>query len=365
MSSQNPYIFTADHCVDSAGAASTMVLYWFFDAVDCADPTTPAAYVLQQGGAALLGRSVAEDWAMVRLYQPPPSGTLFSAWNADPISSGPVIDLHHPKGDLTKFSQGMLDGYAQVQLNDDNGNPQINATLPSVIWSQGVTEGGSSGSGLLTFLASGGYYELRGGLTGGESSCDAPNAPDYFSRFDQMLPKMRDYLAPGTNAPNEAVVIEYYNKGLDDYFMTDIPDEINKLDTGVLVGWERTGLRFLAYTAQVPGTNPVCRFYLAPGYGDSHFYSASPAECAAVVSNPVKFPGWVYEAPNVFYIALPDPNSGACAAGTHPVWRFYHPTVHHRYTDDVVIHDRLRADSTWTAEGYGPDAVIMCSPDGV
>jgi hypothetical protein len=342
-----------------------MNVYWFYDAVDCADPTTPAAYVLQQGGAALLGRSVAEDWAMVRLYQPPPAGTLFSAWNADPISSGPVIDLHHPKGDLTKFSQGMLDGYAQVQLNDDNGNPQINATLPSVIWSQGVTEGGSSGSGLLTFLASGGYYELRGGLTGGESSCDAPNAPDYFSRFDQMLPKMRDYLAPGTNAPNEAVVIEYYNKGLDDYFMTDIPDEINKLDTGVLVGWERTGLRFLAYTAQVPGTNPVCRFYLAPGYGDSHFYSASPAECAAVANNPVKFPGWVYEAPNVFYIALPDPNSGACAAGTHPVWRFYHPTVHHRYTDDISVRDLLRADPAWTAEGYGPDAVIMCSPDGV
>ena len=33
-----------------------------------------------------------------------------------------------------------------------------------------------------------------------------------------------------------------------------------------------------------PGTSPVCRFYRAPGFGDSHFYSADPAECAAATN---------------------------------------------------------------------------------
>jgi hypothetical protein len=363
---QAPYFFTANHCIDSAYAAQTLNVYWFYDAATCSSPTTPGAYVLQTGGAALLGRSDAEDWALVRLNQPPPGGTTFSAWNAAAITSGPVIDLHHPMGDLKKYSAGALNGQEQVQIdNEDTGDPQINALLSRVYWTQGVTEGGSSGSGLLTYNAGNGWYEVRGGLSGGESSCNAPSSPDYYSRLDQMLPKMRDYLAPGTNAPNEAVVVEYYNKSLDHYFMTQSPIEINDLDTGVFAGWERTGLRFLAYTSPAPGASPVCRFYRAPGYGDSHFYSASPSECSVLVNNP-KFPGWICECSNVFYIALPDINSGACTTGTHPMWRFFNTsTTNHRYTDDISVRDTLRADPDWIPEGYGPDAVIMCAPDGV
>ncbi|MEO8974549.1 MAG: trypsin-like peptidase domain-containing protein [Casimicrobiaceae bacterium] len=363
IASQTPYLFTADHCIDSDYTASTLNTYWFYDSQACGS-NTPAQYVLLSGGATMLGRSVAEDWVVVRLNQPAPVGTYFSAWNADPVSSGAVIDLHHPSGDLKKWSAGSLTGYETVELADDSGDPQINYTAARVVWSQGVTEPGSSGSGLLTFLASGNYFELRGGLSGGESSCSAQHAPDYYSRFDQMLPKMRDYLAPGTNAPNEAIVVEYYNQSLNHYFMTQNPVEINDLDTGLFVGWERTGLRFLAYTTQVPGTNPVCRFYRAPGFGDSHFYSASPAECAVIVNNPA-YPGWILESSNVFYIALPSA-SGACASGTHPLWRFFHTTAtNHRYTDDISIRDTLRADPDWIAEGYGSDAVIMCAPNGV
>lgn len=261
QSSQTPYFFTANHCVNSAYRAQTLNVYWFYDAISCSSPETPAGYVLQQGGAALLGRSEAEDWVLLRLNRPPPGGTVFSAWNADPVFAAPIIDLHHPFGDLKKFSAGAVNGREQVEIPDDlTGDPRTNALLSRVFWNQGVTEGGSSGSGLLTYFASGGYYELRGGLAGGRSSCSDPREADFYSRFDQMLPKMRDYLAPGSNPPNEAVVVEYYNRALDHYFMTANPLEINDLDTGAFAGWQRTGLRFLAYTAQLPGTSPVCRF---------------------------------------------------------------------------------------------------------
>jgi hypothetical protein len=51
--------------------------------------------------------------------------------------------------------------------------------------------------------------------------------------------------------------------------------------------------------------------------------------------------------------------------GTHPLWRFFHTTVtNHRYTDDVSVRDNLRTDPDWIPEGYGPDAVIMCAPNG-
>ena len=106
--------------------------------------------------------------------------------------------------------------------------------------------------------------------------------------------------------------IEYYNAPLDHYFVTALPDEIAKLDAGMFANWTRTGQHFAVFdpTTPVAGASPVCRFYGSPAAGlDSHFYSASPAECAAVRQ---RFPGiWLEETDNAFGIWLPDPLTGA------------------------------------------------------
>ena len=139
--------------------------------------------------------------------------------------------------------------------------------------------------------------------------------------------------------------VEFYNRALDHYFLSTNPVEIDNLDTGATVGWERTGLRFLVYDNPAPGTSPVCRFYRAPAYGDSHFYSASPQECAATAAaHPVD---WIYESPNVFYVQLPDTATGACPAGTAarlPVLQRA-ATTNHRYTAEIVVRDELAANA--------------------
>jgi hypothetical protein len=218
---------------------------------------------------------------------------------------------------------------------------------------------------LLTYLASGDYYEVRGTLSEGNFvTCPVPAGVSYddYSRMEDALPVLRDYLTPGyPNPAGQVVAVEFYNKTLDHYFLSTDPKEINDLDTGVHVGWERTGLRFLAYKTQVGNASPVCRFYREPSIGDSHFYSASPSECAATAAaHPVD---WIYESPNVFYILLPDQATGACPAGSLPLWRFFNTlTTNHRYTMEVVIRDQMRAKpSVWIPEGYGPDATIMCA----
>jgi hypothetical protein len=171
-----------------------------------------------------------------------------------------------------------------------------------------------------------------------------------------------DYTAPAALAPGERDVIEFYNASLDHYFLSTNPVEIDNLDSGRTVGWVRTGLRFLVHTAADAGTSPVCRFYRAPAFGDSHFYSGSPAECAqTAAAHPVD---WVYESPSVFYVQLPNPTSGACAAGTVAVYRFFNTvTTNHRYTTEQVIRDQMRTSPLWTAEGYGPGPYypIMCA----
>jgi hypothetical protein len=358
IASNTPYFFSAAHCLDTPTAARTLNTYWFFDAISCGNRTVPP-FVQQASGARLLARSGDWDWALVRLNAPPPAGVHFSAWRAEAIPTlTPIAVLHHPQADLKKFSSGSMQGY---QLYTDG------TSFALVQYDQGTTEPGSSGAGLMTLQAAGAYYELRGGLWSGEASCANAGGLDEYTRLDNMLPLTREFLTPNVApvASGQAVAVEFYNRSLDHYFITISAGEMADLDNGLHPGWERTGMRFLAYTRAAPGTSPVCRFFFqGEPFGSSHFYSADPAECAKVIANPQTYPGWEYESANVFYIALPDPLTGACAAGTQPVWRFYNQrNVNHRYTTDQVARDAMRDDpATWQPEGYGPDSVIMCAP---
>jgi BNR repeat-like domain len=162
-------------------------------------------------------------------------------------------------------------------------------------------------------------------------------------------------------------VIEYYNPALDHYFITSLQPDIDALDSGHFFGWSRTGLTFQAFADQASGgssTSPVCRFYIPPP-ADSHFFSASPAECAAVLAKIPTDPNYhnfVYETPSAFYIALPDLTTGACAAGSVPVYRLWNHRVdsNHRYTADPTTR-ALMLGKGYIAEGYGPDGVAMCA----
>jgi len=155
-------------------------------------------------------------------------------------------------------------------------------------------------------------------------------------------------------------VVEYYNVALDHYFMSSLADDIDALDGGKFPGWARTGHRFYAYSGAAEHASPVCRFYLPPEDGDSHFYSASPAECADVR---VRFPSFHFESANVMYAGLPDPVTGACLFPWTPVYRLWNRRAdsNHRYTTDWTTRAQMISKG-YVAEGYGPDGVAMCSP---
>jgi hypothetical protein len=160
--------------------------------------------------------------------------------------------------------------------------------------------------------------------------------------------------------PITSYAIEYYNSLLDHYFVSASAMDINMLDSGAFVGWSRTGYAFKVY-AQPSGTaSPVCRFYLPPAFGDSHFYSASPAECADVLA---RFPMFVLESETVFYVNLPDTATGACPSNMVPVYRVWNgrSDANHRYVTDPSLRDQMVAKG-YIAEGYGPDTVALCAP---
>jgi hypothetical protein len=156
-----------------------------------------------------------------------------------------------------------------------------------------------------------------------------------------------------------ALAVEYYNAALDHYFITHLPAEIAILDAGVTIrGWLRTGETFLVYAASASGTSPVCRFYIPPALGDSHFYGRGTAECDATgAANPA----FVNEDAQFFHMVLPV--GGVCAAGTRVVYRAFsnRPDANHRYMVQRTIRDQMVARG-WLAEGDGDDRVVMCGP---
>jgi hypothetical protein len=163
--------------------------------------------------------------------------------------------------------------------------------------------------------------------------------------------------------------VEFYHAGFDHYFVTRSPEEIQALESGRLIGWSRTGRAFAVFATAAdggPGANPVCRFYIPPQKGDSHFFSASMAECTEVLgkipSDP-NYAGYLYESPDAWYSALPNTATGACPAGTVPVYRLWNQRgdSNHRYTADPGIKSAMLAKG-YLAEGYGDDAVSMCTP---
>jgi hypothetical protein len=163
-------------------------------------------------------------------------------------------------------------------------------------------------------------------------------------------------------------VVEYYHAAFDHYFMTPLSAEIDALDTGRFSGWSRTGYSFKAYPSQASAgadANPVCRFYIPPQHGDSHFYSASPFDCTIVlqkIGTDPSFSGYIEETPSAFYIALPNITTGACPTGTIPVYRLWNHRFdsNHRFTTDPIVKALMQARG-YIAEGYGPGPTSMCA----
>ena len=156
-----------------------------------------------------------------------------------------------------------------------------------------------------------------------------------------------------------AIAIEYYNAALDHYFLTHIANEIAILDAGVQIkGWQRTGQSFPVWIAAGAGTSPVCRYYIPPGLGNSHFYGRGTVECN---NTGQKNPSFINEDPQFFHVVLPV--AGQCPAGTQVVYRVFsnRADANHRYMIVRTLRDQMVVLG-WLAEGDGPDLVVMCVP---
>lgn len=182
-SSGTPYLLSANHCISSQVEASSLNTDWFYRAAACNSGTVGASALRKAGGAMLLHATEATDTAFLQLLDAPPAGAVYAGSYFGPLDPGIALaGVHHPKGDLQKFSLGYLLRYSTCSGNLCYSSNASNGTYLTMGWQEGVTEQGSSGSALFHTLGSKRY--VVGQLYGGASSCQAPAGQDHYGRFD-------------------------------------------------------------------------------------------------------------------------------------------------------------------------------------
>lgn len=160
-------------------------------------------------------------------------------------------------------------------------------------------------------------------------------------------------------------VVEFYNAGLDHYFITANPNEAAAIDSGVAgPGWNRTGNTFKS-----GGTTSVCRFYgsYSPG-PNSHFYTVAPGECQGLknqqlpADDPRKLTDKSWNFESLDFVSTP-PVAGTCPAGTASVYRAYN-NGHARGVDsNHRITPSQAAIQEAVARGWSNEGVVMCAPE--
>ena len=192
-----------------------------------------------------------------------------------------------------------------------------------------------------------------------------PTGPGLFDVDDTPLPAVAEFARLAHALAPSTLAIEYYNAVFDHYFITPVAVEIGLLDakTPPFQDWSRTGFAFNGYVnATAPaGSVAICRFFnssFAPK--SSHFYAPHGLGCEATLST---FPDWKLEDDKLFTAMLPDA-TGACPAGTIPVYRLYNNGMggapNHRFVTSLVERQKM-VDKGYTPEGNGI-GVGMCAP---
>lgn len=339
-STGTPYFLTANHCLSTESVAATLQTYWFYQADTCGGGLSAGAQ--SRSGSTLLYTDARTDTTLLRLTQQPPSGVVYQGWATGFVNVGETIGgVHHPAGDRQKVSIGQARGYAYCQTNWCSGADTTTATHIATNWSSGVTEPGSSGSGL--FLPYDGRYFLAGQLTGGSSSCESPTGVDFYGRFDIAFKNaLSRWLDPDPVDQVRSAIYRFYNTYNGTHFMTASAYERDSI-IRTLPQFRYEGIAFYAYPGGTQGLSPVYRFYNR--VAAAHFFTISQAERDHIIATN---PYFSYE--GIAWYA-----KTAAGGESAPLYRFYNTvTGTHFYTTSEYESNHIQNNlPAYRYEGIG------------
>lgn len=330
---------TANHCVSTQAAASTVESRWFYKTSSCGGTSLDSRETIVRGGAEMLFTQAGTDTTLLRLKGSLPRNVLFKGWTTTPVVAGlPVSILHHPDYSSQKITFGTVNSFADCEASNSEGNFSCRWMSNSmgtgsyirITNNMGAVIGGSSGSGLLATAGSGQRYYV-GTLRGGSSSCTALDKSDFYGRFDQAYSSgLGSWLnKPAAVDGSRGAIYRLYHTGKGTHFFTASAAErdsvVNKYPAYVY-----EGAAFYTYPKTGTNLSPVYRFFNS--VTGAHFYTISQAEKESIQS---KRPNFIYE--GVAWYA-----STKTATGAQPLYRFFNEkTGTHFYTTSAAEKDSI------------------------
>jgi PKD repeat protein len=195
------YFLTANHCLGTP-ATWAFRFKWIAPNPDCATTANTVdmpnnTQFQTMNGSVLRASNAGSDFALVEitnltLATAQQWGLYYAGWDHTGAAVSAAIGIHHPSGDIMKYAR---ESNALLQAAWQGAQ-----TWHIQNWDEGVTEPGSSGSGLWDL-----NHRLIGQLYGGSAACSGTNdnsAPDYYGRFDvswngnSASTRLRDWLDP-------------------------------------------------------------------------------------------------------------------------------------------------------------------------
>ena len=172
-----PYFLTANHC-GNASDAMTWVFRFNWDSPTCSTNTDgPYGYTIS--GSTQKAFNVHSDFNLVQLSSTPNDtfNLYYEGWSNIWVYADSTTGIHHPAGDVKKISFAAAPAQDGGMQNEGNGFADVWRVGQ---WTNGVTEGGSSGSPLYDQ-----NHRVIGQLYGGPSYCGAGdiNYYDVYGKF--------------------------------------------------------------------------------------------------------------------------------------------------------------------------------------
>lgn len=200
-----PYFLTANHCMSTQTAASTVVVYWNYQSANCRAPGSASSGTSlsrtiashNQSGSTLRATNAASDFTLLQLSTNVPVGAspFFSGWSRSTTAPTSARGIHHPAGHEKRFS---TDNNALTIASYLGAAGSGSSHWRVGNWEGGTTEGGSSGSGLWDQ-----NRRLVGQLHGGYAACGNTGA-DWYGRLSQSwtgggsnATRLSNWLDPG------------------------------------------------------------------------------------------------------------------------------------------------------------------------
>lgn len=324
-SSGKPYFLSANHCISDQTVASSLQTDWFFRSSICNSGALQSSSTKKVGGAKLLYASADTDTSFLLLNDTPPAGAVFVGWDASTVAAGAsTIGLHHPRGDLLKLSYGAVVGQSTCTTISDTqfSCGGASGNYYRVNWSQGTTEGGSSGSALFK------NGKVVGTLYGGSAVCTNKSSSDFYGRFDVAYnAALKNWLASTVSGSGRTAVYRFYNASTGAHFYIAGASERDYVIRN-FPEFNYENVAFYAYMDLLSNKDPVFRFYNATS--KAHFYAGDAVTRDYVIA---QLPEFRYE--GVSWYA-----QRAAGNETLPIFRFYNArTGAHFYTISAAERD--------------------------